>query len=332
MSLRRMGGGGAILLAVVIALPAWADGVSGSPRHAEPARLAVGSLLLAGAMAGERLVVVGERGHILISADGGATWQQAAVPVRTMLTAVDFANESLGCAVGHDEAIVCTRDGGSTWELTHYSPEEMRPLLAVLFLDERRVLATGAYGCFLESSDGGESWSERRINEEDMHFNHLARTASGRLYIAAESGTLLRSDDDGVTWKELPSPYSGSFFGTLSLGGEVVLAFGLRGNLFRSENGGESWFEIDTGTEALLGHGVVLADGSVVVSGLGGAVLESRDGGKSFVLHQQQDRKGVTAVLQARNGSLIRVGEGGVRGLLLDTPKTDSGAREGGRS
>jgi photosystem II stability/assembly factor-like uncharacterized protein len=249
-----------------------------------------------------------------------------------MLTAVDFANGLVGCAVGHDEAIVCTRDGGTTWELTHYSPEEQRPLLAVLFLDEQRVFAVGAYGRVLESSNGGRSWDERRISEEDMHFNHLARSASGRLFVAAEGGTLLRSDDAGATWRELSSPYSGSFFGTLPLAGEAVLAFGLRGNLFRSEDAGESWVEIETGTDALLGHGVVLADGTAVVSGLGGAVLCSRDGGRSFVLHQQQDRKGIAAVLQAPSGVLVRLGEGGVQRLTLPESTRQQNPHEGGRS
>ena len=51
----------------------------------------------------------------------------------------------------------------------------------------------------------------------DYHLNHIARSGTGRLYIAAEAGTIYRSDDDGQTWISLPSPYHGSFFGTLPL-------------------------------------------------------------------------------------------------------------------
>ena len=61
-----------------------------------PARL----LLLDGAVAGSRLIVVGERGHILVSSDDGASWKQAEVPTRVMLTAIYMHDAETGWAVG----------------------------------------------------------------------------------------------------------------------------------------------------------------------------------------------------------------------------------------
>ena len=55
-----------------------------------------GAAMLASAKAGRRLVCVGERGLVIYSDDGGATWQQADVPVSVTLTAVQFVTESLG--------------------------------------------------------------------------------------------------------------------------------------------------------------------------------------------------------------------------------------------
>ena len=55
-----------------------------SPRHAQPSPLATASLLVDVARAGERLVAVGERGHVVLSDDGGETWRQSgSVPVQT---------------------------------------------------------------------------------------------------------------------------------------------------------------------------------------------------------------------------------------------------------
>ncbi len=62
-----------------------------------PARvsaLALNSPLSGMARAGERVIAVGQRGHILFSDDGGKHWQQAAVPVSADLTAVNFASAS----------------------------------------------------------------------------------------------------------------------------------------------------------------------------------------------------------------------------------------------
>jgi hypothetical protein len=43
----------------------------------------------------------------------------------------------------------------------------------------------------------------------------------------------------------------------------------------------------------------------------------SRDGGRSFTLAQQPARRGIAAVLPARDGALIAAGEGGVRRLPM---------------
>ncbi|MDX2370322.1 MAG: hypothetical protein QNK36_18255, partial [Colwellia sp.] len=70
------------------------------------APLASQSLLLDITSIGQnKLVAVGERGHIIISTDG-VNWQQANVPVQTTLTNVFFYNEQLGWAVGHDSTIL----------------------------------------------------------------------------------------------------------------------------------------------------------------------------------------------------------------------------------
>ncbi len=288
--------------------------------------LASRSLMLDAAAVGDLMVAVGERGHILLSRDGGRSWKQGSVPTRAMLTAVYFHDEQLGWAVGHDAVIVRTRDGGENWELVHYAPDEERPFLEVRFSDELNGFALGAYGFFLRTSDGGDSWTEfdigadEELTEEeelygygaDYHLNHVAESSSGKLYIAAEAGTVYRSDDGGESWVTLPSPYEGSFFGSLPLDGDSVLLFGLRGHLYRSDDAGESWQELDSGTEALLTDGTRLADGTIVISGLAGTLLVSTDGGQSFDLRPQADRQGLSTVLVADDGGLVLVGEFGV--------------------
>ena len=208
------------------------------PDPAIRAPLAGRSLLLDAAAADGSFVVVGGRGHILTSTDNGRSWQQNEVPSRGALTGVYFHDRDLGWAVGHDSAILRTADGGTTWELVNWAPEEENPLLDVWFSDADNGFAIGAYGSFYRTSDGGKTWSLEPISEWDFHLNHMATSADGRLYMAAEAGMIYRSDDGGETWTELPSPYEGSFFGTLPLDGDTVLVFGLQGHLFRSEDAG----------------------------------------------------------------------------------------------
>ncbi len=322
---------GALLLAcwLLLAVPAPAqEAPAGDAEQSLIKPLASRSLLLDAVAVEGRMVAVGERGHVLISDDEGDTWRQATVPTRATLTGVWFHDRQLGWAVGHDAVILRTRDGGENWQRLHHAPEQERPLLDVWFADADRGFAIGAYGYFLATADGGDTWEDRLIVTEDesaevdaydlggdFHLNRIARSASGRLYIAAEAGTIYRSDDNGETWRTLPSPYHGSYFGSLPLAGDSLLVFGLRGNLFRSDDAGESWQAIDSGTVAILNHGLALADGTVVIAGTAGTLLVSRDGAQTFSPAPQADRQGLATVLEAGGGDLILVGEFGVNKL-----------------
>ncbi len=304
------------------------------PAQIEP--LASSSLLLDLAVAGKRLVAVGERGHVLLSDDQGVTWRQAkSVPTRVMLTAVYFVDGEHGWAVGHDETILNSVDGGETWTRSHFAPEAQQPLLDLWFANRVSGIAVGAYGAYFTTNDGGRTWSGARFapartppnagaappaEEElppDYHLNRIVGVGS-RLYVAAEGGQLYRSDDRGANWRALPSPYEGSFFGLVPIRGEGLLVFGLRGNLFRSADAGETWHKIESGTTAMLTDGVAVNDLRVVIGGLTGVLLVSGDAGETFRLTQQEDRKGVSAVLPGPAGAVIVAGEGGVRTIRLD--------------
>lgn len=77
--------------------------------------LAAKSLLNGITLAGNRLISVGQRGHILYSDNQGKTWTQASVPVSSDLVAVSFPSPQKGWAVGHDGVVLHSADGGTTW-------------------------------------------------------------------------------------------------------------------------------------------------------------------------------------------------------------------------
>ena len=280
--------------------------------------LAHRSLLLDLARAGERLVSVGERGHILVSDDGGRQWRQVAVPLRSTLTGVYFVDARNGWAVGHDAAILRSTDGGDSWRIQYYDAAGETPLLDVWFRDIDRGIAVGAYGLLLETFDGGATWNQRRlIEEDDFHLNQISATADGQLWVAAEAGNLYTSNDQGLSWEVADSPYEGSLFGVLPLAPETLLLYGLRGHLFRSSDGGASWTPIETGVTALLHGAARLDDGGAVVVGMDGMILRAGPGSDGFRVYPQPDRLGLTAVLQVGD-ALVMSGEGGLTRLDLD--------------
>lgn len=287
------------------------------------------SLMYDVAVVDEVIVAVGERGFVLRSTDSGKSWAQVEVPVEVALTGVYFHNAELGWAVGYDHVIIRTRDGGKSWERLYDNIEADSPLLDVWFRDAKNGFAIGSYGVVLTTTDGGDSWNAGMLNlvrapaagdgnsedEEfaDYHLNQIARSDSGKLYIAAEAGHMYRSDDNGLSWVSLSSPYVGSFYGVLPLEGESLLMFGLRGNLFRSDDSGANWLKIKSGTKALLTCGIRLKDGTVLVCGNRCVVLVSRDSGHSFKMQRLPMRKGISSCALVDDDSLILVGAFGVK-------------------
>jgi len=283
--------------------------------------LAASSLILDVAAAGDALVAVGDRGFILRSGDGGATWAQTASPTGVMLTALAMTSATHGIAVGHDATIIRTTDGGLTWAVKSQDPELEAPLLDVWFETPEHGMAIGAYGLLMETHDGGETWEERRVTEDEPHMYALARAADGSLFAVGEAGAMFRSMDMGATWTAVESsPYDGTYFGVLSLLDGALLAFGLQGNLFRSRDLGKTWDEIPTGTTASLMGGVQRKDGSIYIVGLAGAVLTSIDG-VSFQLESLKDREALSGVYETAAAKIIAFGEKGLRPLDLSALK-----------
>ena len=232
---------------------------------------------------------VGQRGHIVHSADGGATWQQATVPVSSDLTAVFFASDRKGWAAGHDGVILATSDGGLTWtlqldghrvndlllrhlesrlqaqpqtaELKALLGEAQRykeqgadkPFLDLWFADENNGWAVGAYNLIFRTADGGahwEPWFDRTENPKLLNLHAVAQAGDG-LFVVGEGGMVLRLDAAAQRFVARPTPYKGSFFGVVG-SGTTVLAYGLRGNAYASTDGGSNWHKLEVGLPATI--------------------------------------------------------------------------------
>jgi len=138
---RSLAGARPAALACVVLALLWSAAPGEAGRYDEPsvvAPLADDSLLLDAAVAGRRVVAVGQRGHVLVSEDQGASWRQVVVPTRVTLTAVHFPTPRHGWAVGHDAVVIHTADAGETWERQYADPDLQSPLLDVWFADPLR--------------------------------------------------------------------------------------------------------------------------------------------------------------------------------------------------
>ncbi|AAZ24840.1 WD40/YVTN/BNR-like repeat-containing protein [Colwellia psychrerythraea] len=308
------------------------------PTPAIESPLASKSLLLDISLIGqEKLVTVGQHGHILLSNDG-KKWQQANVPVQVTLTNVFFLNEQLGWAVGHDATILHSQDGGLNWQVQQYLPLLEKPLFDIYFKNPQQGIAVGAYGQVFRTNDGGSTWQNEfhqeilladdveylnELKAEDEaayldeitfilpHFNRLVQDG-GSLFLLGETGLLAKSDDFGLTWQQFDNFYQGSFFSLARTKTGNVLVAGLRGHVFRSLNHGSQWDEVPTNTTALLNDIVFANDERIFILGNNGMLLISTDDGESFSKIPQQDGKTLIAGVWFK-GQLIAVSDVGIK-------------------
>jgi photosystem II stability/assembly factor-like uncharacterized protein len=269
------------------------------------------------ALAGARVVAVGQRGHILYSDNRGRSWIQVRSPVSTDLVAVHFPTPRLGWAVGHDGVVLHSADAGESWQrqldLRTLGAHAAAPaFLDVWFEDAQRGFAVGAFNLILATSDGGrtwQSWSARVDNPKGHHMNAI-RAIGAALFIVGEHGLVLKRNADRSRFVALATPYQGSFFGIAGSEGRL-LAFGLRGNAWRSTDGGAHWRKVATGVTTGLIAASNNLRGRLLLVSQAGQVLLSTDGGASFTA--QRSNPGAASTMLALTGDTLVIG--GVRGL-----------------
>jgi len=282
--------------------------------------LASQSLLLDIAWASDHWVVVGERGHILLSYDQGHTWQPAKqVNTTVTLTAVHFNNEQ-GWAVGHDGIILHSQDGGLHWQLHYQLADNQTPLLDISFV-ANQGFAIGAYGLFLHSLDAGKTWQRPslNINIDEFHFNHLNIHANNWL-ISGEAGFIYQSQDQGQTWQQqLIDEDGGSFFTAISPTADSTLVFGLQGRIYYQNKAKMTWKRLATPNSHSLFAAIQLQDQRLIAVGAAGSILISNIDYTQFTAIAYAQRQDLAAVAQNPDGSLLLVGEKGVQRFVLPT-------------
>lgn len=302
-------------MAATGATQGWLD-VLDSPAQKSP--LAARGLLNGLALAGERVVAVGQRGHIVFSDDAGKSWQQAEVPVSSDLVAVCFPTPQAGWAVGHDGVVLHSADGGRTWRRQRDGrPQAESPLLDVWFEDSANGYAVGAFGQVLRTTDAGARWeslNEIADNPKKLHL-YAVRGVGSDVYAVGEQGLLLMRDRVTGRFGAIDSPYKGTLFGVTG-NGRAVVAYGLRGNAVRSTDGGATWQGLNTGVPVGLTAGTLDAKGRIVLASQTGHLLTSQDDGASFA-SVRLDRPVPAAAVLAKGDALIVAGPRGVQALAL---------------
>lgn len=341
-----------VLSLVVAAMPAMAA------QEAPILPKAKTSTMLDVARVGQRMVAVGERGHVLYSDDESASWTQAKVPFRRMLTALVFLNDRKGIAVGHESTILVTEDGGETWAvmLDGMAFKRKDNKAAIGRAEEALVESEDALAAIEAQIDAQGSSDDLDLELEEAEFAlEDAEFALEDAQFAADEapiptplmdvffvdeqrgwavgafGLILQTQDGGKNWENISdrlgnsegfhlNAITGSSDGKLFAAAEA-------GVVFRSVDAGATWDLLETGFPgSLFGATYNSAAGSVMVFGMESAIFSSADNGDNWTPRPLPipAKLNFTGAFTTRAGKTVIVGLGG---LVLVT--TNDGERFG---
>jgi hypothetical protein len=144
----------------------------------------------------DRLVgVPAEGSDVLVSADGGRSFETRSPPATPVDLAIDPADPAR-MVVATEQGIFTSADEGRSWRQRDNMPAEQLEWAA-----PDALYRSDPGGLVKVSRDGGSSWEER--GTIDIGANELVADEDGVLYASVPGGEVRRSADGGASWELL---------------------------------------------------------------------------------------------------------------------------------
>ena len=266
-------------------------------------------------------LVVGNGGLVLVTSDGGKTWEKMDVNMRppgagqrpgggggpppgfgrggpAPLYNIYFVDENVGYIIGGRGTILKTEDGGKTWARKRAmsdtpgrdgNPRPLRAnLMGIQMLSETTGFIAGSENTILKTTDGGETWvgsSERaRVGETRNNLEGLWFVSSTTGWIIGSFGTLLHTADGGANWEKRDPGFDNNLFGIYFHDENTGWICGQEGLILHTADGGATWNQQKTESYDDL-HDITFVD-AMVGWAVGGynSVLHTTDGGQTWTL------------------------------------------------
>ncbi|KKN36654.1 hypothetical protein LCGC14_0771460 [marine sediment metagenome] len=294
-----------------------------------PARqtdLAPVKLLNDAVRAGDRIVAVGERGHIIYSDDEGQTWVQGSVPVSVTLTAVDFGSETHGWAVGHSGVVLHTEDAGETWRLQLTGVDAAK--LAIASKEEQIAAMEAQIEVAPESEKGDLEWAlddvvftmENMQSDLDIGpVNPLLGVwfeNDQRGFVVGAYGMILRTEDGGDTWSDwapkIDNDRNFHLNNIAPMAGGALVIVGEAGQVHVSTDDGDTWERRESPYPgSLFGVTGTGKANEILAFGLRGNMLFSADLGESWRMVPNNAGATLNNGAVTDDGRITLVGNGG---------------------
>jgi len=281
-------------------------------RRAEPLRRS--DLFQQAAAVGGALVVVGNHGVVLRSADAGATWSRLEIEGWPALIDVAACDGGRFAALATEGQVFVSDDAGQRWVAKPLPTEE--PPQAISCDPGNRLWVVGSFATILVSEDGGDSWDDRSLGDDTI-FTTIQFIDAQHAVVFGEFGANLWSDDGGASWRS-GEPLADDFYvqDALFTDRDSGWVAGLAGQILHTGDGGKSWVRQDTPTLAPV-YALAADAMGVYAAGGEGVLMRYEPGGWRRLEHGRPIRLFLRVLQPLAAGKLLI---GGAAGALYVVP------------
>lgn len=164
----------------------------------------------------------------------------------------------------------------------------------------------------------GKSIDAPAINRRDTFFG-IAVPEKGTIWAAGNDGKVIRSDDNGNTWKVQATSVEAHFQDIAAWNAERAVAVGNQGVVIITKDGGRTWRNVEAPRSRVANKLMrvrIFPEGVAWAVGEMGAVLVSRDYGETWERRAKEEDVGWNdiAFADSRNGWIV-----GEKGRMLHT-------------
>jgi len=256
-----------------------------------------------------KVIVAGvQAGAVLVSADGGQTWQRKPVGNASMVglttcpdgsilgidfyrkvwssdangdnwTAVEMDKPKVPLAVSCDQngrwwvagtrsQIAMSADKGATWRLSDLGEDAQ--ITSIQILDAQVGIATAEFGMVFATDDGGLTWNRRPDMPDEFYPYDAMYLSPDEGYVSGLAGQMLHTTDGGQTWERQDNATGAPLYRLFQHQGKP---FGVGAEGIVAELDGNTWRQVtypDPLPVFFAGGASVEGHAAVVAGGPGG--------------------------------------------------------------